>query len=143
MSIRLFAMFVVQYVCILLVPLAFCSDSALERPIILAKSSASAHGRVPHESVWTRKVLRTRMLGADIKMDVRRKGNRLQGVAHVRLPFDKWRTYHFTGKIQGRHVRAAHHSGHRFQGQITRDNMVEGILTTSKGRRIPLKMRMP
>ena len=143
MPIRLLAMFVVQYMCVLFVPLAFSSDSILERPIIVAKSSASAHGRVPHESAWTRKVLRTRMLGADIKMDVRRRGNRLKGVAYVRLPFDKWRTYHFTGKIQGRYVRAAHHSGHRFEGQITRDNMVQGILTTSKGRRIPLKMRMP
>jgi hypothetical protein len=143
MSIRLFAMFVVQYLCIFLVPLAFSSNSTLERPIILAKSSASAHGRVPHESAWIRKVLRTRMLGADVKMDIRRRGNRLKGVAYVRLPFDKWRTYHFTGKIQGGHVRATHHSGHHFEGQITRDNMVQGILTTSKGRRIPLKMRMP
>jgi hypothetical protein len=83
------------------------------------------------------------MLGAEIKTDVQRRGNRLKGVVYVRLPFSKWRTYHFTGKINGRTVRASHHSGHRFMGNITRDNNVEGILTTSKGRRIPLKLKMP
>jgi hypothetical protein len=92
---------------------------------------------------WNRKVAHTTMFGAKIKTEVERKGSDLRGVVYVTPPFSKTETYHFTGKIEGDQVWAAHSDGHRFRGKVTPDRRVVGEVTTNKGRRFPLDVKMP
>jgi hypothetical protein len=106
-------------------------------------NAAPALAATPTETEWTNKVVETRVLGAKVRTEVQRKGPDLKGVVRIRPPFSPVETYHFTGKIEGDHITAAHTSGHAFQGKMSSDKMVEGVLTTRDGLRIPLKVRMP
>lgn len=105
--------------------------------------AAPSQERASQESGWTNRVVETRVLGAKVRTEVQRNGPDLKGVVRIRPLFSPLETYHFTGKIEGESIRAAHVSGHAFQGKITPDKHVEGILTTRDGLRIPLKVKMP
>lgn len=85
----------------------------------------------------------TSVMGVQVKGMVQRKLNDIKGVLHIYQPLGKKLTYHFTGTVEGDQVRASHTDGHVFQGRITDDRKVEGLLTTKKGHRIPVKVPAP
>lgn len=85
----------------------------------------------------------TSVMGVKVKGKVQRKLNDIKGVLHIYQPLGKKLTYHFTGTVEGDKVLASHTDGHMFQGRITDERKVEGILTTKTGHRIPLKVPAP
>jgi len=85
----------------------------------------------------------THVMGVKVKGMVQRKLNDIKGVLHIYQPMGKKLTYHFTGMVEGNKVQASHTDGHVFQGRITDERKVEGVLTTKTGHRIPLKVPAP
>lgn len=85
----------------------------------------------------------THVMGVKVKGMVQRKLNDIKGVLHIYQPMGKKLTYHFTGIVDGNKVQASHTDGHVFQGRITDERKVEGVLTTKAGHRIPLKVPAP
>jgi hypothetical protein len=135
---------------VLLLTLVLCSYASARSVLGLQDAemlrmsvAAPTHEGAAHEAGWTNRVVETRVLGAKVRTEVQRNGRDLKGVVRITPPFSPLETYHFTGKIEGDSIMAAHVSGHAFQGRITSDRHVEGILTTRDGFRIPLKVKMP
>jgi len=83
----------------------------------------------------------SQVMGTRVVVHVDQMGQAISGVAYVYSPLGRQNTYHFRGLIKGRQVQAAHHSGHRFTGNIQEDGGVAGILMTKKGHRIPVNAR--
>ena len=79
--------------------------------------------------------------GARITLDVSHSGSSLSGVMHIRSPFGQDSTYHFTGStgFDGS-IRAAHHSGHAFEGRFTKDGRIDGTVTTRFGTKLPINL---
>ena len=87
---------------------------------------------------WLKKNFETSVMGSRIRGTVERKGSDLRGVVYVYPLFGGKDTYHFNGKINGNRVVASHSNGHVFRGTLTPERKVKGVLTTSRGVRIPL-----
>lgn len=87
---------------------------------------------------WVKKNFETSVMGSRVRGTVERKGSDLRGVLYVYPLFGGKDTYHFHGSIQGNRVVASHTNGHVFRGTIVRGRKVKGVLTTSRGVRIPL-----
>lgn len=105
--------------------------------VVLWASVASAVEWTPPRS-WE-----TSVMGVKVKGMVQRRLSDIKGVLHIYQPLGKKLTYHFTGTVQGDRVQASHTDGHVFQGRITDERKVEGVLTTKAGHRIPLKVPAP
>jgi len=119
------------------------AEASLGGQLASWSANAAAQAAARSEPAWVHKVVETRIMGAKVRTEVQRRGGDLRGVVYIYPPFSPKETYHFTGKIEGDSVRAAHVDGHEFRGRISPDRWVEGTLTTNRGRRIPLKVRVP
>ena len=73
-----------------------------------------------------------RCMFSKVEAHVRQEGNKIQGVALVHTITGEVNPYHFKGEIRDGKIHAAHHSGHRFSGELVSQNEVVGILTTAK-----------
>ncbi|MEW6352555.1 MAG: hypothetical protein AB1646_26205 [Thermodesulfobacteriota bacterium] len=71
-----------------------------------------------------------------VEIDVNQNGHQIDGVARLFSPFGKKTVYHFKGSVEGSRVQGAHHSGHRFQGNLLADGSVSGLLTTKHGHKL-------
>ena len=78
-------------------------------------------------------------MGARITLEVSHSGTDLSGIMQVNGPFGKGDTYHFRGTVgyEGA-IRATHHSGHLFEGRITENGRIVGVLTTKFGKTVPV-----
>jgi Flp pilus assembly protein TadD len=97
--------------------------------------------RVTSHGKWTQLSGRwdTTYRGARITMDVSHAGTTLSGIMHIHGPFGKDDTYHFNGTVDYEgNIRAAHHSGHLFEGRIGDNGRIAGVLTTKFGTTIPI-----
>lgn len=75
--------------------------------------------------------------GASLKAHVNQKGSQISGVANIYPPFGKKMTYHFSGTVNGTKIVASHFQGHSFSGRLTAPGVIQGVVRTKKGRRIP------
>jgi hypothetical protein len=80
-------------------------------------------------------------MGGRMVARVEQNGNAIGGVAHVYPPTGKRLTYHFTGTVQGNKISAAHYSGHVFNGHVTPQGQIVGVLTTRNGEKISMTGR--
>jgi len=129
--------------CMLVTGPAYGSDSADASPSNQVSRNNHQTQAQPAAEWSTPRDWETEVMGVKVRGTAQRRSNDLKGVLHIYPPFsDKW-TYHWTGKIEGDKVHASHTDGHVFQGSITPERMVEGIITTRDGRQIPLKTPLP
>jgi hypothetical protein len=77
-------------------------------------------------------------MGANIKADIQQQGDQISGVAKVYTPMGKKVTYHFSGVMQGNHISAAHHTGHRFTGDMVSPGRIAGVLRTRDGHNVSI-----
>ena len=75
-------------------------------------------------------------MGAKLKAHVEQNGNQINGVAHVYPLFGKKLTYHFSGKVNGSEIYAAHHQGHSFRGRLNSRGLIEGVVRTKQGHKV-------
>lgn len=64
----------------------------------------------------------------------------LWGVARIRRPFGSVNTYHFNGILDGTTVRARHHQGSAFEGELVSSHRVTGTATGRRGRQVRLTL---
>ncbi len=81
------------------------------------------------------------VFGHKIKAQTSQKGEHLSGVAYLYDLFGNKSTYHFKGFVRGNKVVASHHEGHVFNGDVTPDGRLVGVLNTNNGHRIPIDVR--
>ncbi|MFH1139005.1 MAG: hypothetical protein V1816_23240 [Pseudomonadota bacterium] len=87
-----------------------------------------------------------RVLADLIEFEVEQNGERLDGVAYLISPMGSKNIYHWAGLLRGRDIIGLHHSGHQFKGQLNDQDRIIGVLTTSKGIKIPVaanRMKSP
>ena len=82
-----------------------------------------------------------RWLFVRFNIQVAQWNSQVAGVATVRPVLGSTYVYHFNGTAEGNRLSGAHHSGHRFEGTRTTEDVVEGILTTRRGRTLRLTLR--
>jgi hypothetical protein len=83
-------------------------------------------------------------LGSKLEATVEQHDTVIKGVAYVTGLGGDRDTYHFRGEIQGGVIKAAHQSGHNFEGRLLPTGEIEGTLITGKnGYRIDLVARRP
>ncbi len=81
------------------------------------------------------------LVGHKIEVDVNQNGDQVNGAAKLYDPFGKKDVYHFKGAINGNQVSGAHTSGHRFDGVLTPQGTISGVLTTKGGQRANVELR--
>ena len=81
----------------------------------------------------------TRVFLHKITARVEQNGEALKGVVYVHGFDGKKDSYHFKGTCRDGHIEAAHRQGHRFEGTVTPDGGIRGILTTRMGKKLSLQ----
>jgi hypothetical protein len=82
-------------------------------------------------------VWETTYMGAAITMQINQSGSAVFGVMRITGLGGKTDEYHFNGTMgYDGTLRAEHHSGHVFQGRLTEDRRLVGVLNTRFGRSI-------
>ncbi len=83
----------------------------------------------------------TSVFGHRIKAQALQQGTNLSGVAYLYDLFGNRSTYHFKGLVKGNKVVASHNDGHVFNGDVTPDGRLVGVLKTSNGHKIPIDVK--
>jgi hypothetical protein len=81
----------------------------------------------------------TQVMGSKVRANVQQQGPELAGVVTVYAPFGKKDRYTVRGAVRGNQVNMAHHSGHVFWGNLTPDGLLQGVLQTRDGHKVPIK----
>ncbi len=81
------------------------------------------------------------VFGHRIKAQALQQGSNLSGVAYLYDLFGNRSTYHFKGLVNGNKVIASHNDGHVFNGDVTPDGRLVGVLKTSNGHKIPIDVK--
>jgi len=83
------------------------------------------------------------IMGHKIEANVNQHGSKISGVAYVYAPFGKKDQYHFTGSVNNGQIVASHHEGHLFNGKLTPEGRIVGIIKTRGGHRFDVVARHP
>lgn len=81
------------------------------------------------------------ILGHRVKAEALQQGENLSGVAYLYDLFGNRSTWHFKGLVKGNKVVASHHTGHVFNGDVTPDGRLVGVLSTNNGHKIPIDVK--
>lgn len=75
------------------------------------------------------------VMGSVIKATIQQAGAAISGVAYVYAGRKK-NTYHFSGTVNGNRIQASHSDGHSFNGNVTPEGNLVGVLRTSGGHNV-------
>ncbi|MBM4326533.1 MAG: hypothetical protein FJ118_05135 [Deltaproteobacteria bacterium] len=81
------------------------------------------------------------IMGHKIEANVNQQGSKISGVAYVYDPFGKKDQYHFTGSVSNGQIVASHHQGHFFNGKLTPEGRIVGVIKTRGGHRFDVVAR--
>lgn len=81
------------------------------------------------------------ILGHRITAEALQQGENLSGVAYLYDFLGNRSTWHFKGFVKGNKVVASHHTGHVFNGDVTPDGRLVGVLSTNNGYKIPIDVK--
>lgn len=77
------------------------------------------------------------VMGSVIKATIQQAGDAIRGVAYV-YSGGKKNTYHFSGTVNGNRIHASHSDGHAFNGNVTPEGNLVGVLRTRGGHNVSL-----
>jgi hypothetical protein len=75
------------------------------------------------------------VMGSVIKARIEQAGADIRGVAYV-YSGGKKNTYHFIGTVNGNRIQANHSDGHAFNGNVTPEGNLIGVLRTRGGHNL-------
>ena len=80
-------------------------------------------------------------MGSKLRIEFRQTGGKINGVLRVRGLTGREDVFHFRGLFDGRKITARHGDGHSFDGKVTENRRIVGILTAANG--IKLNIDLP
>ena len=79
-------------------------------------------------------------MGSRLKIQFQQSGRNVNGLLRVQGRAGIEDVYHFTGTYDRGNIYASHSDGHSFQGKLTDDRRLVGVVTTSKGTKFNLDL---
>jgi lipoprotein NlpI len=80
-------------------------------------------------------------MGSKLTIEFRQTGGKINGVLRVRGLTGHEDVFHFRGLFDGRKITARHGDGHSFDGKVTENRRIVGVLTAANG--IQLNIDLP
>lgn len=73
-----------------------------------------------------------------IKLDMKHSGKRLTGVMHVKAAWGQSGSFPFSGTFDGGRLRASSYEGHVFEGKVSSNGALKGVLKMKNGLQVPV-----
>ncbi len=109
-------------------------------PVELPKHSRIAPGGPGNNKTTLSGTWEGSYMGSRLKIQFTQSGRNVNGVLRIEGRAGIEDVYHFTGTYDRGNIVASHSDGHHFQGKLTENRRLVGVVTTSKGAKFNLDL---